>query len=404
VIGSSADQTSKIVVVVAVIVAQGSVAIRRINTVLGYALCCAAMAALVVVPPLTGLVDLGYPEPVPAILLPSALVFGVLLYSIAVYGQGRVPLLALLVAVLGAVLTSVRLLTSELISSVAPAGWPLPVIVIGALAAVVIAAWSLGRFRRVRADYVIALTERARQAEADRQARVRQAAADERGRIAREMHDVVSHSLAVMVAQAEAGRMAAVKDPARGIAVLPVIAGTGREAMADMRSLLGVLRNRPNDAAESVGEPMPSDAPQPGLADIPALLERMAATGLRVQFDERGTRVELGGMVELTAYRLVQESLTNAIKHGGTSAAVVVDLDWGSTEVIVTITNEGSGWETEHVPGVGQGLLGMRERVTAIGGRLVTGPAGGGYRVSAALPVAGVGLSTAAAANPQGIR
>jgi signal transduction histidine kinase len=269
---------------------------------------------------------------------------------------------------------------------VAPAGWPLPVIVIGALAAVVIAAWSLGRFRRVRADYVLALAERARRAEADRQARALQAAAEERGRIAREMHDVVSHSLAVMVAQAEAGRMAAVKDPARGIAVLPIIAGTGREAMADMRSLLGVLRSAPEDPQSA--DPGMSNTPQPGLLDIPALLRSMAAAGLRVEVAERGKQIELGGIGELTAYRLVQEALTNVIKHAGPTASVVVDLHWESTELIITVTDAGGAQETERVAGSGQGLVGMRERVTAIGGRWSAGPAdGGGFRVSAAIPL-----------------
>jgi signal transduction histidine kinase len=221
VLDSTASDSIKAVLTAAIIVAQVTVAFRRTQPPIAYLVCAAAMAVVVLTPPLTGLQTAGFAEPLPAILLPSSGVFLVLLYSIAAEGVGRIPILALLIAALGGAVTAVRLLSASIISAIVPGGWPLPLIVVGALAAVVVAAWSLGRFVRVRKDYVLSLSQRAKQAEAERELRALQAAERERARIAREMHDVVSHSLAVIVAQAEAGRMAAGKDPALGIAVCP---------------------------------------------------------------------------------------------------------------------------------------------------------------------------------------
>jgi signal transduction histidine kinase len=423
-LASSASPTTKVLVVAAIIIAQTTVAFRRAQPATAYGVCCAAMAVLVVVPSLTGLAADGFPTPVPAIVLPSALVFPVLLYSVAVYGTGRVPLVALLVAGLGAVLTAVRL--SDPGSTVVPTGGPRWLIVCGALAAVVLAAWSLGRFRRFRADFVRALDERAQRAEADRVLRTRQAADQERARIAREMHDVVAHSLAIMVAQAEAGRMAAANDPLRGIAVLPIIADTGRAAMADMRSLLGILRaerdeqivertpteNEGGSAAptgeisgRTTGQPgtaSPTDppaTPQPGLVDIADLIARTSAAGLPVRLTETGTgtRHELGSSGELTAYRVVQEALTNVIRHAGAVTRIDIDLAWTSDEITIEITDDGAGAAGVSQAGAGQGLMGMRERVTAAGGRWTAGRrGGGGFQIVAAIPVLDRGVCSGA--------
>ncbi|MEP6561417.1 MAG: histidine kinase, partial [Nakamurella sp.] len=409
VLDSSASTPVRTALTVAIVVAQLTVAFRRSQPAIAYLSCSAAMAVLVVAPPLTGLELAGFADPVPAILLPSSGVYLVLLYSVAAHGVGRMPVIALLIAGVGVVLTSARLLSAQIISTVKPTGWPVPLIVLGVLVAAVVAAWSLGRFRRLRQDYVRSLAERARQAEADRALRAEQAADRERTRIAREMHDVVSHSLAVMVAQAEAGRMAAVKDPALGIAVLPTIATTGREAMADMRSLLGVLRDDPQNlsmadapataaSSHSAGSTHPNavveqeqrtpPAPQPRLRDIPALVERISATGLPVSLQESGQPRQLAATADLAAYRVVQEALTNVVKYANEAKDVEVKLLWSPSTLTISVIDDGRQRNIEHGhPAGGQGLLGMAERVSAVGGRISTGPTATGFQVVAELPV-----------------
>ena len=414
VFGSSASSSTKMVLATAFVVAQVTVAFRRSHPTIAYLVCAGAMAVVVLTPPLAGLQAAGFTEPLPAILLPSSGVFLVLLYSIAAEGIGRIPILALLVAGLGAVVTAVRLLSATIISTIMPSGWPLPLIVVGALAAVVVAAWSLGRFVRVRKDYVRSLAERARQAEAEREMRAVQAADRERARIAREMHDVVSHSLAIIVAQAEAGRMAAGKDPALGVAVLPTIAGTGRAAMADMRSLLGVLRDQPEpdspsdpreatrgSAAGATGFASgvdPTDfsdhpaAPLPGLVDIPALVDRVNATGLPVVLREVGNPGQLDPGAELAAYRVVQEALTNVVKHSRDVTSVVVQLVWTGESLNIGVVDDGPSKielkANDNSGSGGQGLRGMRERVEAAGGSLEAGvQEDRGFQVIAEIPV-----------------
>jgi len=430
VLDSTASVSTKVLLTGAIIVAQSTVAFRRSRPLTSYLVCSAAMALVVLTPPLTGLQTAGFVEPLPAVLLPSSGVFLVLLYSIAAEGIGRVPIFALLVAGIGAVAAAVRLLTATIMTTIVPGGWPLPLIVVGALAAAVVAAWTLGRFVRVRKDYVRSLAERARQAEAEKELRAVQAVGRERARIAREMHDVVSHSLAVIVAQAEAGRMAAGKDPALGVAVLPTIASTGRAAMADMRSLLGVLRDPPG---ETTGEPKertrgsperdhavvlgfstpqvggaPAEAvkvpaalptapapPMPGLADIPALVDRLKATGLPVVLQGADNRDKLDPGTELTAYRVVQEGLTNVVKHSRDLTSVVVELIWTAEYLRIRVLDDGFGHTQDIFDGTGtgtgtggQGLRGMRERVESVGGTLRVGMRKSrGFEVVAQLPV-----------------
>ncbi len=208
---------------------------------------------------------------------------------------------------------------------------------LGFLLAVVVASWSLGVFRTVRSVYLGALEERARLAEAEREERARRAARDERARIAREMHDVVAHSLSVIVSQAQGGAYVAGAQPERAAKALETIAETGREALADMRGLLGVLRADP-DAAE----PAPAD-PQPGLADVPELVARVRAAGLLVALTEAGTPRRLGAAAGLAAYRLVQESLTNTLKHAGAAARAEVRLCWTEEELVVEVIDDGRG-------------------------------------------------------------
>ncbi|MGH3490671.1 MAG: sensor histidine kinase [Actinopolymorphaceae bacterium] len=236
----------------------------------------------------------------------------------------------------------------------------------------------MGRFRGIRAAYVVALEERALRAEQDRAERAEQAAAAERSRIAREMHDVVAHSLAVMVRQAEGGRFAAAKDPGRAVEALAMVADTGREALTDMRTVLGVLR-RDDEMAETT--------PQPTLDDVPALVDRVRASGLPVELTTTGTALALDRAGSLAAFRVVQESLTNVVKHAGRDASASVRFTWIDGGLDIAVTDDGAG------PGKdegGQGLAGMRERVTLAGGRMSAlgrgGQEGRGFTVSAYLP------------------
>jgi signal transduction histidine kinase len=193
-------------------------------------------------------------------------------------------------------------------------------------------------------------------------------AAEERRRIAREMHDVVAHSVAVMVSHAEAGRLVVPNSPERAPEILTTIAEVGREALTEMRGLLGVLRDEGT-----------STDPQPGLSDLPALVERLRAAGVPTELSvAEGARVSPA--VGMTVYRVAQEALTNVARHAGPGATARIQIDSGSGELAVTVTNTGT------VPAdaqPGRGLTGMRERVEAIGGTLQAGPVDGGWRVDA---------------------
>ncbi|WP_255575820.1 sensor histidine kinase [Cryobacterium sp. TMT3-29-2] len=168
----------------------------------------------------------------------------------------------------------------------------------------------------------------------------------ERARIAREMHDIVAHSLAVIVTQAQSGELVAGKSPERAATVLGTIAATGRVALADMRRLLGMLRA---EGSESSGS-----GPQPSLADLPQLLNRVGATGLTVRRTDEGTARPVGSAVELTPFRLVQESLTNTLRHAGPGARADLRLAWNARELIVTVSDNGvARWHPAMPPGTG---------------------------------------------------
>lgn len=315
--------------------------------------------------------------------LPSAIAYPVALYSFCAYGGRRAPLLGALVGTAGAVLISGRAVAEAGPGTRSEAETLLnSALLLGFLLAVVVASWSLGVFRTVRSVYLAALEERARLAEAEREDRVRRAARDERARIAREMHDVVAHSLSVIVSQAQGGAYVAADQPERAARALDTIAETGREALADMRGLLGVLRADP-DAPDT--EAAPAD-PQPSLADLPDLVARVRDAGLSVSLAETGAPRRLGAATGLAAYRLVQESLTNTLKHAGPAARAEVRLEWTQEELVVEVTDDGDGPGADN--GGGQGLVGMRERVTVVGGVAEAGPRpGGGFAVAARFPV-----------------
>jgi signal transduction histidine kinase len=386
--------SQRVVVVAGVLAAHLCVALRRRHVVGAYAVCSAVMLLLVLSPDLTGSAGELSAGAVPPIVLPSGLVFPVLLYAVAAYSRQPFPTAALTVALTGAGMTTVRLWQPGewwQRDPAGPEGWQL--FVLTAMVATVVAPWALGRFRQVRADYVASLEDRARRAEAEREERARHAAAAERVRIAREMHDIVAHSLAVIVRQAEGGRYAAGKNPQLAVQALEAVVSTAREALSDVRGIVGALRGAD---ARTTGGGVPDDVgPQPTLDDVPALVERMRSAGLSVALRTSGTPRELDRAVSLAAYRVVQEALTNVAKHAGSGAHADARVDWSGTglEVAVTDTGGAAAPSLDGEPS-GHGLLGMRERVTLAGGVLVAGrQPDAGFAVRARFPVRAAALT-----------
>jgi signal transduction histidine kinase len=232
-----------------------------------------------------------------------------------------------------------------------------------------------GRTARSRARLAGELHEAAARAKERRAAQAERAVAEERRRIAREMHDVVAHSVSVMVVQAGGARRILARDPARAEAAAQLIAGTGREAIAELQRLLGVLQV--------------DHAPAPTLDGLDGLVERARAAGLPVELAIEGDRRQLPAGVELAAYRVLQEAITNAIKYAG-GAPTDVRVRYGTEEVHLHVRDRGGGSAASAVGGGGHGLVGMRERVRVFGGELHTGHrADGGFEVRARIPVGG---------------
>ncbi|SFF28308.1 Signal transduction histidine kinase [Flavimobilis marinus] len=258
----------------------------------------------------------------------------------------------------------------------------------------VLTVWAFAFARRSRLTTVQALEDRARQLETEHEQLARLAAAAERTRIAREMHDIVAHSLSVMIAQADGGRYAAAANPDAAAHALGTIAETGRDALADMRRLLGVLRtDQTDDDADGAsgsttgGTRSPERAPQPASGDIEQLLEQMRESGLRVSLVRMGTARPLPPGVGLALYRVCQESLTNVLKHAGPDPAVTVLQQWNAASVVLEVADDGRGAAATS-DGAGHGVLGMSERAAMFGGTLVSGPRpGGGFRVRLTLPL-----------------
>ena len=218
--------------------------------------------------------------------------------------------------------------------------------------------------------------KRAARAEREREERARTAVTEERARIARELHDVVGHSVSVMTVQASAVRRLLRPEQEREREALLIVERTGREALAEMRRMVGVLR-RPEEG--------PALAPQPSLEHVERLVEQAREAGLSVELRVEGDPQPLPAGVDLTAYRLVQEGLTNALKHAQAERAQVV-VRYGDGDLEVTVSDDGRGDGSGD--GGGQGLVGMRERVAVYGGELEAGPQEeGGYRLRAKLPV-----------------
>ncbi|WP_327433470.1 sensor histidine kinase [Streptomyces sp. NBC_01236] len=249
-------------------------------------------------------------------------------------------------------------------------------------------AYALGILTRVQSAYTAALEDRARRLERERASDTARATAQERARIARDMHDILAHAVSLMVVQAEAGPVVVRSDPERAEAAFDAIATSGRDAMRQLRRILGVLKEEQANGTSA-------RLPQPGIAALAELVGQVAkSTGLRVELRTTGTPRPLPPDTEVAAYRVTQEALTNTVKHAYASSARV-ELDWTEDALTLTVTDDGRGpVRSPGDPGAvatpgGHGLIGIRERAAACGGsaRSGRGP-GGGFQVAVRLPAA----------------
>ncbi|GLZ41952.1 histidine kinase [Actinokineospora sp. NBRC 105648] len=297
--------------------------------------------------------------------VPANLAVPMAVYAVAVGGSARAARLVLLAGLVGACLGGLS--WPRLAQTVSAH------VITGAfLGASVLAAWALGALHRVRRGQVDALAERARLLEVEREQRDRLAVLAERNRVAREVHDIVAHSLAVVIAQADGGRYA--PDPAAGRAALATIAEHARQALGETRRVLGVLRDGPGDAL--------------GIDDIPALVDRVRAGGLDVRLAMRPPPGPVDPGLGLVAYRIVQEGLTNVLKHAGPAASAEVALRWGPGRLEIEVADDGPAPSAPATPGYG--VRGMRERAGAYHGTVTLAPRPGGGRVlRARIPVPG---------------
>lgn len=318
--------------------------------------CCIALAAFV-----QWVCDVRTPTDVTLLLT---------LYAVAAYSTRRRTLLAFLVLEGGVLLATLRWSVHERGTGT-----------FVSLSAMATAAMVLGLNMRSRRDRLAALEDRAVRLERERDQQAQLAVAGERARIAREMHDIVTHNLSVMVALADGASFVQRQSPERAAAAMRQVSATGRQAITDMRRFLGVLRADEPDALRH---------PVPGIGQLPALVEQVRAAGLPTRLGVAGDPESVPVAAQLTVYRLVQEALTNTLKHAPAGASAQVRIACTTEEVTVTVTDDGAGAvavaRRDPAGPAGHGLPGMRERAAAYGGRLTAGPLpGGGWRVAAVL-------------------
>ncbi|WP_329002885.1 sensor histidine kinase [Kribbella sp. NBC_00709] len=298
----------------------------------------------------------------------------VALYAISVYGDVRLSRIALGIGGLGVLMATSRYWSNS--------DWKQQVTTMVGLAAVVFGVWAFGDRRRTRGLYVAQLEERAAQLERDRDREAKLAVSNERTRIAREIHDVVAHGLSIMIVQADGGLYAADQSPEAAKKALATIGDTGRASLSEMRKMLGLLKQ---DEQNELDPNQPR--PQPGVSSLPELIDNVREAGLNVTYDVTGQPRDLPALLGLTAYRIVQEGLTNTLKHAGPGALTSVSLDFGREMLTVVVTDDGRGAGVAPSSDPGHGLVGMRQRASVSGGTVSAGPkAGGGYEVIAKLP------------------
>ncbi|WNM49977.1 histidine kinase [Kitasatospora sp. CM 4170] len=300
----------------------------------------------------------------------------VALYTAAAHTGRRGALLAAAVVEAGVLLACLRW---------APDGaFPTPFV---AVTAMTVAAAVLGVNVRTTRAYLAALEERAARLEHEREQQARLAVAEERTRITREMHDIVTHNLSVMVALTDAAVYAQHRSPEKTTAAMLQISETGRQALTDMRRSLGILRTDEPDAERH---------PLPGIAQLAALADQMGAAGLPTRLEVRGTHAHVPATAQLTVYRLVQEALTNTLKHTPTGTRATVRIGCSTGTVTVDVTDDGPRPPRPAAPPSGHGIPGMRERSAAYGGTLEAGPLpGGGWGVRTRLLLDSGGAASA---------
>ncbi|WP_022872627.1 sensor histidine kinase [Nesterenkonia alba] len=319
----------------------------------------------------------------------SVIAVPLMVHACAKYGSRRVSVIYLLVGLMGAVLIgihqAVTLWTSQPpgTTTYPDLAWLVPITILttGFSAAVVLVAWLLGDLAGRRRRERHAVEEKNRLLERERDQEARLAADAERMRIAREMHDVVSHSMSVMIAQADGGRYVLSHDPARAGRAFETISETGREALTEMRRMLGVLRDEQDQLATR---------PAPGVEDLPGLIDDVRASGVEVQLHLAPLPPVVEG-VGLALYRITQEALTNTLKHGGrdATAGVWLGTDPATAELVLDIRDTGQGAAAAN-DGAGSGLRGMAERAQLYSGRLTATPTEHGFAVHARFPLAAV--------------
>jgi signal transduction histidine kinase len=296
----------------------------------------------------------------------------IVLYTLAAQRPRRASVRGLVVCLAGAATAVARWHPPPSRQTLTALGWEAAL-----LGGSVLLAWVLGDSIRWRRGYYEALEERARRLERERDALAQVAAAAERARIAREMHDVVAHHVSVMVVQADGAAYALDAAPDKAHEALGVISRTGRQALTEMRRLLGVLRTA---GPAELG-------PMPGVGELDALLDQTRSAGIPVSVALAGRPRPLPGGADLAAYRIVQESLTNVRKHGGPGVSASVTVRYGAQALTIRVADDGRG-AAAISDGAGHGLAGMRERVELYGGSVTAGPRlGGGFQVIAELPL-----------------
>ncbi|TQL63865.1 signal transduction histidine kinase [Rarobacter faecitabidus] len=351
-----------------------SLAIRRTRPVLSAAIIYSLALAHMLI---------GFP-----LILPADLLVPIALYSVTAYGTRLGYSIAVVGAGAGSIMVAIATMTVDGASSAQTAAFAVTV------ALIFLAAWAFGLVKRARIEQLNELNSRAVQLERERDEQAVLAATQERTRIAREMHDIVAHSLTVLVAQADGGRYSAAQDPAAAVRSLETIAEVGRAALADMRRLLGVLRadapatgSRTSSPAYAREARPAATSPQPGIGAVEGLVEQVRAAGIRVSYGVTGRPRELPPGIGLVAYRIVQESLTNVMKHAGPDPSASVMLQWSASTMVVQVIDDGRGASATS-DGAGQGVIGMQERIAMVGGTLRAGPRpGGGYQVRFTIPI-----------------